>query len=163
MIIKELHKEDIKKALTLVWSVFEEFEVPDYSEQGVKCFQEFINYESIIEKFTRGEIVLWGNFMNNDLVGVIAIRDKNHICMLFVSKDFHRQGIARNLFETILAACCKDDDIDSITVNSSPYAVEIYQRLGFVSTDVEQTLNGIRFTPMRYDIIIKQSQIQYLG
>lgn len=38
------------------------------------------------------------------------------------------------------------------TVNSSPYAVEIYRHLGFVPTDTEQITDGIRYTPMRYSI-----------
>ena len=35
-------------------------------------------------------------------------------------------------------------------VNSSPYAVEIYRHLGFVPTDDEQSVDGLRFTPMQY-------------
>ena len=31
-----------------------------------------------------------------------------------------------------------------------PYAVEVYRHLGFNETDIEQTVNGIRFTPMRF-------------
>ncbi len=50
------------------------------------------------------------------------------------------------LFETMRA----DDDGDVFTVNSSPYAVEIYRRLGFAPTDHEQITNGIRYTPMKY-------------
>ncbi|WP_094603611.1 GNAT family N-acetyltransferase [Sporomusa silvacetica] len=39
-----------------------------------------------------------------------------------------------------------------ITVNSSPYAVLIYEKMGFVRTDVEQEINGIRFIPMKFNI-----------
>ena len=31
-----------------------------------------------------------------------------------------------------------------------PYAVEIYRHLGFVPTDDEQSVDGLRFTPMQY-------------
>ena len=37
------------------------------------------------------------------------------------------------------------------TVNSSPYAEEVYQYLGFTQTDREQNVDGLRFTPMQYD------------
>jgi predicted GNAT family N-acyltransferase len=37
-----------------------------------------------------------------------------------------------------------------ISVNSSLYAVEAYERLGFVATDTEQQKNGIRFVPMKH-------------
>lgn len=51
------------------------------------------------------------------------------------------------LFETAKAECKRPE----ITVNSSPYAVKIYKHLGFVPTAEEQTVNGIRFTPMKYN------------
>lgn len=35
-------------------------------------------------------------------------------------------------------------------MHSSPYAVEVYRHLGFAPTDTEQTVNGLRFTPMRF-------------
>ena len=43
-----------------------------------------------------------------------------------------------------------EEGIQEFTVNSSPYAVEIYRHLGFEVMDQEQTVNGIRFTPMKY-------------
>ena len=38
----------------------------------------------------------------------------------------------------------------TITLNSSPYGVPFYRAIGFVPTDEEKTVNGIRFTPMEY-------------
>ena len=37
-----------------------------------------------------------------------------------------------------------------ITVNAAPYGVKIYKALGFIPTDKEQTVDGLRFTPMVY-------------
>lgn len=39
----------------------------------------------------------------------------------------------------------------AITVNSSPYAVPVYHKLGFVDMDVEQISDGMRYTPMKYE------------
>ena len=38
--------------------------------------------------------------------------------------------------------------IEKMTVNSSPYAVPIYHKLGFKETDSEQIVNGLRYIPM---------------
>ena len=43
-----------------------------------------------------------------------------------------------------------DYAMPEFTVNSAPYAVDIYRHLGFAETGPEQTINGIRFTPMAY-------------
>ena len=44
----------------------------------------------------------------------------------------------------------RDYHKQEFTVNSSSYAVDIYIHLGFEEVDQEQTVNGIRFTPMKY-------------
>lgn len=149
MYILKLKKSDIKNALDLVWSVFLEYEAPDYSSQGIEEFKNFIACDSIMEQFEREEISFWGCKVNNELAGVIAARGSNHICLLFVKKEFHRRGIAKRLFQEVVN---NQNPLNTITVNSSPYAVEVYHRLGFVDTDIEQNVNGMRFTPMVYKL-----------
>ena len=63
-----------------------------------------------------------------------------------MKSDYHRKGIGRELLDTMR----RDYDRQEFTVNSSPYAVEIYRHLGFEAMDQERTVNGIRFTPMKY-------------
>jgi hypothetical protein len=43
-----------------------------------------------------------------------------------------------------------------MTVNSSPYAVNIYHSLGFVDTDIEKVTNGMKYTPMVYTKNVKE-------
>ncbi len=148
--ISQLSREDIAGAIDLVWKVFQEFVAPDYSEEGTATFKKFIEYESIIEKLDSGEIRIWGGFIKHSLAGVIATLKNSHICMLFVRKEYQRLGIATGLFQKVVDACKLDRNISSITVNSSPYAVEAYRHLGFKDADIEQTQNGIRFTRMEY-------------
>ena len=62
----------------------------------------------------------------------------------------HRQGIACALFNAVRDFSRTDPAVSRITVNSSPYAVEIYRRLGFTATDAERVTDGIRFTPITY-------------
>ena len=40
---------------------------------------------------------------------------------------------------------------EMITLDSSPYGIPFYKAIGFVPTDEEKTVNGIRFTPMKYE------------
>lgn len=146
----KLNRNEIRAALDLVWAVFQEFEAPDYSEQGIEEYRKFILSNCIIERFNKKELQFWGCIDNDNLIGVIAIRGINHISMLFVDKNYHRRGIARSLIQIVKDNCKSNNSVRGITVNSSPYAIEFYHRLGFADTDKEQTMDGIRFTPMSY-------------
>ena len=71
---------------------------------------------------------------------------------MFVDKKHHKKGIARKLFNAVLEELKDNSNATQITVNSSPYAVNAYQHLGFVKTEEEQEKDGIVYIPMRYDI-----------
>ena len=70
-----------------------------------------------------------------------------HICFFFVDGRYHRRGIGTRMFRRLL----EDYPGETITLNSSPYGRPFYKAIGFVPTDEEKTVNGIRFTPMKYD------------
>jgi len=42
--------------------------------------------------------------------------------------------------------CKSDKSVEKITVNSSPYAVEAYNHLGFIDKDKDKIANEISFT-----------------
>ena len=152
--IKELGKTEIKQALDLVNRVFSEFVAVDYSEQGNKTFNDYlkVKYEEVINDVQTGHKRIWGYYQNDEIVGVIATRDISHIALMFVDKKHHRQGVAKQLYSTVLSEIRKNADITQVTVNSSPYAVAVYERLGFIQTDVQQEKDGIIFVPMKHSI-----------
>ena len=135
--------------LQLVWNVFEEFDACQYSAEGVREFQNYIESSAIKQLLENSKMKMWGCFHNSKIIGMIATKQPNHITLLFVDKQYHRQGVARALYQTIIDYYSKTDDCLEISVNSSLYAVEVYKRLGFVATDAEQEKNGIRFVPMK--------------
>jgi GNAT superfamily N-acetyltransferase len=150
LVIRSLNADDITQALDLVGRVFSEFIAPGYSEEGIAEFNKFIEPSYIIDNMLSGEFKLWGAYENDRITGVIAIKPPLHITLLFVDKRCHRLGIARKLFETVINYEMITHEHDRVTVFSSPYAVEIYRRMGFTPTDTEQTVNGLRFTPMEH-------------
>ncbi|WP_101773334.1 GNAT family N-acetyltransferase [Peptostreptococcus faecalis] len=150
--IRELTVEEIEKAMNLVSIVFDEYVAPTYSKEGVQFFKEIIKTESYIRYVEDEGYVLWGCFYGDKIVGVIGVRAPFHISLLFVDKDFHKRGIAKKLFVHVLNFYKVSENVNKVTVNSSPYAISMYHRLGFTDTGREQVTNGIRFTPMEYVI-----------
>lgn len=138
--IKELDAKEIPEALDLVWQVFMAYEAPDYTNEGAEEF-----YKSIHDVRYLAQLQIFGAFAADKLVGVIASRCVgSHIALFFVDGAYQRQSIGRRLLEALLELCSSD----TMTVNSSPYAVSIYHKLGFYDTDQEQVINSLRFTPM---------------
>ncbi|MFA9380296.1 MAG: GNAT family N-acetyltransferase [Acetanaerobacterium sp.] len=147
MKIRPLKIEELDEALALAWRVFEQFDAPEYSEQGIQHFRDSIMRENMLKRISIGELRFWCCEQDKRLVGIIAVRQhERHICLLFVDKAYHRRGIASAMIETAI------EGWRSVTAYSSPYAVEIYKRLGFRATDVECIRDGMRFTPMRKEM-----------
>lgn len=140
--VRRLPPELLPAACELVWQVFCRFEAPEYSQEGIAEFQKTLeNMEAL------RHMPFYGAFHKGELVGVLAMREPQHISLFFVKEAWHRQGLGRLLFDAM-----RRDYADQVfTVNSSPYAVEVYRHLGFTPTDTEQLTNGIRYTPMRFE------------
>ena len=150
---RKIEKEELQETLNLVRKVFDEFEAPYYSEEGVASFYKFIDINNMLEQYENCSLYFYGCFVNDTIVGMIAVRDFVHISLLFVDKHYHKQGVARTLFNNVMKLCKeKKPLLKSITVNSSPYAVGFYYKLGFVDISSEQTVDGIKFMPMRLEI-----------
>ncbi|WNX83834.1 GNAT family N-acetyltransferase [Agathobaculum sp. NTUH-O15-33] len=144
MKVRKIVDNEIEMALALVWEIFGEYVAPDYSEQGAKEF-----YKSIHEPEWISTLQVYGAFDEDKLAGVLATcNNGKHIALFFVKGAYHKRGIGRTLFEHFLKEC----PADVITVNSSPYAVPVYHKLGFIDTDKEQTSNGIRYIPMKRNL-----------
>ena len=143
MEIKLIKSVDRTKALELVFNTFLQYEAPDYPEEGIETFKNSVIYNNDYINNT----LLYGAFEGNTILGVIATRNQgNHIALFFVDGQYHRQGIGKRLFHAVI----ENSSSNIITVNSSPYAVEVYHRLGFVDTSPEQISDGMRYTPMSY-------------
>lgn len=147
---KVVDSNDLKQALELVNEVFSEFVAVDYSEQGQNTFRSYLahKYEEVCSDMVSGHKKVWACYGCGKILGVIATRDVSHIALMFVDKQFHKKGIARHLFGYVLEEMAHSANVTQITVNSSPYAVKVYERLGFIKTDEQQEKDGILFVPM---------------
>ncbi|MDP4183028.1 MAG: GNAT family N-acetyltransferase [Bacillota bacterium] len=153
MEIRYISSDDIEKISELVWVVFSEFVAPGYSEEGVGTFKSFVQPEELKKSIDNGRFFILACFEEEKPMGTIAMRDNCHVSLLFVDKEYHGRGIARKLYEEAVRKCKEENPgLDEVTVNSSPYAVEIYKRLGFEITGEQATQNGITFAPMRMRI-----------
>lgn len=143
MELKIIDNNNLKEALSLVLNVFMEFEAPVYSVEGINTFKDFLKSNQALDKMN-----FFGAYQNDKVVGVLATRELSHISLFFVKKEYQNKGIGKALFNFML----ENTKSDKLTVNSSPYAVNIYEKLGFKKQSEEKLDDGIRYTPMLYKI-----------
>lgn len=139
--IRQLLNNKKDEALLFAKKVYIESKDESYSEQGIETFCNFVNNKEITKSFK-----VYGAFEDNVLKGVIATdKRKRHINLFFVDKSSQAKGIGKKLMSIII----DDNENSFITVNSSRYAVPIYQNLGFIKTEEEKEQDGLKFTPMK--------------
>ena len=134
----------------LIKELFDELIAPEFSEQGREEFLKYIAPEHIAQRQGQGHFIILAKD-GEKIVGMIEIRDYNHISLLFVDKEYQHQGISRNLFEQAKEKILHENsETKEISVNSSTFALKAYEHLGFKQTGEKATINGITFIPMRY-------------
>ena len=139
--INQLLNKEKDEALLFVKKVYIESKDESYSEQGIETFCNFVNNKEITKSFK-----VYGAFEDNILKGVIATdKRKRHINLFFVDKVSQGKGIGKKLMRVVV----NNNENSYITVNSSRYAVPIYEKLGFVKIEEEKEQDGLKFTPMK--------------
>ncbi len=150
---------DVLDVSKLIARVFNELIAPEYSSEGVQEFHRYIQPNAFMTRFQTHHFALI-RVVEDKVVGVIEVRSHNHVSLHFVAPEFQRRGIAKELFRRALLLCrAKEPQLSQISVNSSSYAVPIYEKLGFRRTGEKQVRNGIGFIPM----VLKLSNQQGSG
>jgi GNAT superfamily N-acetyltransferase len=153
IIIEELKTEEIEFAINMVKTVFDEFVGKDYSEEGKREFLDFLLSNKMKERLKINLNKTFIAKINSEIIGLLEIKNNDHISLFFIKKEFLGKGIGRKLFEYYLEILKQNNyDIKTISVNSSIYAENIYSKLGFKKVNGIQEKNGIKYIPMEYKI-----------
>lgn len=90
--------------------------------------------------------------VNGELAGVVAVRDNRHLYHLYVAERFQGQGLARALWQVAKAASLEAGNPGVFTVNSSRFAVGLYEKFGFVGRGEVVDEAGVIHIPMTLEL-----------
>ncbi len=155
IVIRKITSEEVDEAMKLALEVFMQFEAPDYGHEGVESFKrDIVENPEYLKNARLGKCPIYAAFDGEKMISLIGMRsNKTHINLVFTRREYHRMGIARAIFNHLLKDVLEENPtLDALTLNSSPYGLPFYLKIGFVVQSEEQQMNGIRFTPMRYII-----------
>ena len=119
----------------------------DPSSDSVQSFLATLTPQAMAERIGAPNFCYYVAEDSSGLRGVICLRDGSHLYHLFVKTGSHKQGLARALWNHAKL----QSDASVFTVNSSLFAVPVYERLGFVATNTPQTQYGVTFVPMLFN------------
>ncbi len=147
--IRKITSTEVNEALNLAFEVFMQFEAPDYKPEGVETFKrDIVENKEFIAKCKRGVCPIYAAFDDGKIIGMIGMREsRTHINLAFTKKEYQRKGVARAIFKYLLH---DNPQLSEITLNSSPYGLPFYLKLGFVPQSEEQEQDGIRYISMKY-------------
>ncbi len=148
--IRNAYRDEWEDAMSLAWRTFLRFEADVYSPEGVKNFENFITDSTLYRMFIVGSYQLFVALDGKKIVGMLTLRGGTHISLLFVDERYHRRGIGRALMQYLSNYLLTEMQASRVTVNSSPYGIEFYHRLGFRDLRPQEKRDGIIYTPMEF-------------
>ena len=83
------------------------------------------------------------------LAGVVALRDNSHLFHLFVAEPFQGQGLGSKLWLMVKTRAIQSGNPGKFTVNSSLNALTVYEKFGFVASGSVVQTHGVAFQPMQ--------------
>ena len=108
--IRKLDKTEYDRATSLALEVYIQCGAEDFDEEGLNSFKSFIFSEQLMN-----ELVIYGAFDNENLVGIMGTKNEGkHLSLFFIGKEHHRKGIGKQLFNFAIKHC----PVNEMTVNS---------------------------------------------
>lgn len=146
--IRQAKRQEWDDAMALAWRTFLKYDAVDYTPEGIRSFREFVTSQVVYKMFITGSYEMFLALLEDTPIGLLSVRNVNHISLLFVDEAYHKKGVGRALFNYVAAYIRDEVGGDKITVDSSPMAFGFYKKMGFVETSEAITKNGIIYTPM---------------
>src|SRR5215213_6741280 len=148
ILIRVAEVGEAERIAALVNSLSAKFILCDFTPEGRERFLAEHGADMVAERIRKHFLYCVAE-CEGELVGVLSMRDKTHLHHLFVTETFQRQGLGRRLWEIAMTKCLQAGNPGLFTVNSSRFAVPVYERFGFRAAGSEQNAGGVLFLPMR--------------
>ena len=147
IVVKLAEARDWDAAIAVAWLTFQQISSQVCDENGVQNFKDGLTSTQLYIDFLQGKYPLFCAYQGKKVVGMLTLRDMEHISLFFVKKEFQGRGIGKKLLEEC-KAYCKARGVSDITVNAAPTGISFYLNNGFEVLSGERFEGGLKFTPM---------------
>lgn len=148
MQIRSIEERDFPAVARLLRVLAKQFIVHESTPEGASTFLRE-NDETGLRGFAANGCMYYVAESGGAIAGFIAVREHKHLFHLFVATEWQRQGVARKLWEVARRAAREGGNDGVFTVNSSNYALPVYEAMGFERSAPMQCQRGLCFNPMQ--------------
>lgn len=146
--IREAKLTEWDEVMELAFRVFLKYEAKEYGREGTEAFAVFVTDNMLKKAFESGHYKVFVAVKDDKIVGMLGLRNGNHVSLLFVEGDHHRRGIGRGLLKYTEEYLTHNTSFSRMTVNAAPYARQFYYRCGFKDCGEQTCKDGIVYIPM---------------
>ncbi|HBH7876243.1 TPA: GNAT family N-acetyltransferase [Vibrio parahaemolyticus] len=144
MRIEETQESDFIQVVDLVKRVVDKNILPHFSNEGQVLFSSKVRSD-VETTFDKSKFKNLKLIDNNQVIGFAALRENNCITHLFIDTNFQNKGLGKLLLNKLLSLTKSSE----VRLRASVNEQNFYQSQGFVATEGEQNIDGVRFVPMR--------------
>ncbi len=146
--IKKLRRQDYDRALDIARRSFMAHVGAGLTEEGQQSFLRYAEKRAFLLRQAAGH-ESYGAFQGGEMVGMMEIRRRSHLSMLFVEPELVGRGVGGALLRHCIRLCSPKLLPRALTLNASPYAMGFYRHLGFSETGPANCEGGLTSTPMQ--------------
>lgn len=143
MRIRNAEDKDLDEINEVCQTAFIHSVASTLTDQGVDAFAEISSAVSFAKRMQQDNQLLVCE-RNDELLGVIELKEGRHITMFFVRPRAQYQGVGKLLIEKALQLARGQ----TVTVNASLTSVDAYIHYGFTTTGSIGEISGLRYQPM---------------
>ena len=140
--IREVNRKDIDDLSNLSNSLLTYL----FKEAAPKWFVDELLPKAYEERILDKKYEQFVYILDEKIVGILTIKEKNQIFHLFVDAKYHQRGIAKKLWEFTKT----NYEIKNMKVNASLYAIKVYESFGFIKEGEEKIFQELKYQPMIY-------------
>lgn len=146
----DLEETDYQQLCEMVNGIYDEHILVSNSTEGTESFRQIMSVENLKQKVKNGYL-LRKIYVGTMLAGFLGI-DGSHIRYLFIKTEYQKMGIGRKAIDWTKQYLLDHQISEKITLFSSLNAFKAYERMGFVRSGEEVSINGIRAIPYELSI-----------
>ena len=145
--IRPIESKEWDEAIDFVWRIFRSCNETNMPPEGKNSFSRFVHDERLRGLYNSGYFRVYIIKLHEEIKGVVATKDYNHISLLFVEEEDQRRGIG-SLLVKYIEILALNNGVNQMTVNAAAGAEGFYKKNGYISAGLSHVEDGVRSTPM---------------